>query len=661
MKYILAACIVCSVTILSCNNSKEKGLVSILNLPSKQYTINVDKDTTLQTENGALLKIPKGALKPESGNSVTLEIKEAYSLSQMIKAGLFTQADGKPLSSGGMIHIDAPRQKVSFTQPIQVAIPADFLQDGMQLYKGTESDGKIDWTNPTPLLENQQLASVDSGQILFQTNCATCHAIDIAISGPPLAHFPKRFDYYARGSEGLPREWYHGWPYRANSYKNELELRKLDSIGRPKLDTSLTGDYSWIKNSEYSDLELYACNLVHIYGQVRPSSGLSSQELDRIFRFIQNESDRRNLPYSSYDHLKNCIDSCEAYHKAITNLENKKNEVNDKRDSLIGENGEMTRVNPDSTRLTGIRGRGVVSLSSADYDEKVSPNNFQAVYYQFTFDSFGWYNVDQMIAGEEGVEESELIAKLTGEYKNKVNMFLIIPSVKMYTEGGPADAGEDKYAFYLKNGEIPLPQNVDAYILAASESEQSPAFGLKKFITNKKQEIEISLHAASKDEFAAAMKELDAARLHIKVDDSKNAAEIRKTNTTIRKIDEQIKDAEKLKPTRCDCDCDNIGPTSATTAISETKYVDTSRSATTLSVRSFPNPSTNYFTVVVNSADRQTKMSVRVVDITGNTKDLKNNIAPGETITIGASYKPGIYVLQLMQGQRQLTQKLVKQ
>jgi hypothetical protein len=180
MKYMLVAITICFVTVLSCNVSKEKTkLFTESFLPAQQYIINVEKDTILQTENGALLKIPAGALKPENGNTVTLEIKEAYSLSQMIKAGLFTQSNGQPLSSGGMIYINAvDGQKVTFTQPIKVAIPADYLQGRMQLYRGETNSGKINWTNAKALPENKQLESVENGKILFQQHCTSCHSIE---------------------------------------------------------------------------------------------------------------------------------------------------------------------------------------------------------------------------------------------------------------------------------------------------------------------------------------------------------------------------------------------------------------------------------------------------------------------------------------------------
>ena len=47
--------------------------------------------------------------------------------------------------------------------------------------------------------------------------------------------------------------------------------------------------------------------------------------------------------------------------------------------------------------------------------------------------------------------------------------------------------------------------------------------------------------------------------MKIKVDDTKNANKVRKTNTDLKAIDEEIKKAEELKPKACNCDCGEEG------------------------------------------------------------------------------------------------------
>ena len=207
MKKIIACLAFLTAIIIACNTGKNKNLLSKPDdIIADEYVINIDKDTTLQTKNGALLKIPKGSLATDKGNTVVLEIKEAYSMEQMILAGLTTQSDGKPLSSGGMIYINAKAgQNVTIKQAIKISTPANYLNPDMQLFKGEKDDkGNINWNNPTSLPENKQLKGIEEGQRLFFSHCGSCHFIDKDGTGPALAHFLKRFSgdkLLARGPE----------------------------------------------------------------------------------------------------------------------------------------------------------------------------------------------------------------------------------------------------------------------------------------------------------------------------------------------------------------------------------------------------------------------------------------------------------------------------
>jgi cytochrome c551/c552 len=532
MKFITITAFFSFLITIGCNTSnKQEKLLTRDNLPSKQYIINVDKDTTLQTENGALLKIPQGTLKPESGNTVILEIKEAFSLSEMVKAGLVTQSGGQPLSSGGMIYINvANGQKVTITRPIQVAIPASYLQKNMQLYKSDTSADQVDWVKPVALPENKQLASMQNGQILFQNNCASCHSIDKDLTGPKLAHFPRRFKGIESGAEGLSSYWYHGLPEMSD---------RSDSAKK----------VFFHPDPYYENLELYVCNLLKQYVTRGTAFNLSQQQLVDLFNYIQNETDKMHIPFPGKEDLRNSVDSCRAYKREIARLLNKKQKIESKRTKLIDENGPLADKKADSTWLTGN------FPPPPDFDKRVSPNYYDAVYYQFTIESFGWYNIDMLLKDVDGVEESELFVRVVGQYKEKIKIFLVIPSVKVYGEGGPSDKNKEEFAFFYKNGRLPLPQNAGAFILAVTETKQSIAYGIKEFTTTKQQTLDISLQTSSKTEFMDAMKAFDNDRLHIKVEDAKNGARIRKKDDQLKKINGRLKGAELLRPKNCDCEC----------------------------------------------------------------------------------------------------------
>ena len=91
------------------------------------YTIDCSRDTVLRNRPcGALIEeIAKGSIDAGGKSSVQLEIKEAYNIADMLRFGLLTQTDGRPLSSGGMIDIEpVPDGAARIVRPINVSLPS---------------------------------------------------------------------------------------------------------------------------------------------------------------------------------------------------------------------------------------------------------------------------------------------------------------------------------------------------------------------------------------------------------------------------------------------------------------------------------------------------------------------------------------------------------
>ncbi|MGC4038828.1 MAG: cytochrome c [Chitinophagaceae bacterium] len=545
MKYTFTFILFTIIAIFSCTtNEKSSALLSTDNLPVEKFTINTERDTVLQTNNGALLKITSGTLQSAAGETVTLEIKEAYSMEQIIRAGLLTRSNGQLLSSGGMIYINAAAgQQVNFKKKIQVAIPTDYLQKGMSLYKGEEkTDGKINWTNPDTLPENKQITSVDRGKVLFERHCTSCHAIGHDATGPDLAHLRKRFSLLDEGESE--------WDYYLHFIEYRAEMNSSDSSHkRVSYHEIYDSSPDTVKKSFYFDKTYaYKCNVRAMFGSLGTMfPDLTHENREDIYNYIQNESDRLNLRYPAHAYLKDCIDSCEEYSSKVSQLKYLKTLSIKKRQKLITENGEMTVVKSDSINRTS---------DTSGFNRKVSAEHFEATYYQFTVDSFGWFNIDTLLDKVDGVAESKLLVRIIGEFRERINIFIIIPSVKVYGEGGRSETDNDKYAFFRPDGTIPLPQNTKAFILAITEQNQKIAFGLKEFTTGLQQEFAVELKESTKEKFEMALKDFDADRLHIKVDKTKNADSIIAKDKELKDIDRQIKDAENLKPKGCDCDCD---------------------------------------------------------------------------------------------------------
>jgi len=127
-RYLLTA--VACFLLFACNNNRRSTALDASSLQTQLVTVDVTRDNIFRTVHGAIIQIPKGALQAKGNSPIKLEIKEAYSITDIVKGGLLTQGDGKLLSSGGMIYINAADEsEVRIVKPISVAIPSRSLDD----------------------------------------------------------------------------------------------------------------------------------------------------------------------------------------------------------------------------------------------------------------------------------------------------------------------------------------------------------------------------------------------------------------------------------------------------------------------------------------------------------------------------------------------------
>jgi hypothetical protein len=79
-----------------------------------------------------------------------------------------------------------------------------------------------------------------------------------------------------------------------------------------------------------------------------------------------------------------------------------------------------------------------------------------------------------------------------------------------------------------------------------------------------------------------------------------------------------------------------------------------------LTISAQPNPTTQYFTLVMNGGTDQ-PLTLRVTDVLGRMIETRRNIASGGSVRIGEQYRPGIYYAEVMQGSERKILKLIKQ
>ncbi len=77
-------------------------------------------------------------------------------------------------------------------------------------------------------------------------------------------------------------------------------------------------------------------------------------------------------------------------------------------------------------------------------------------------------------------------------------------------------------------------------------------------------------------------------------------------------------------------------------------------------LQAMPNPSTLYFRLSLISSSSQ-PINIRVLDNYGRVVETKNNVAANGTHIIGQNFRPGIYHVEVLQGNQKTTTRLIKQ
>ena len=502
------------ILLFSCNRKTTDTFHEVLNpknLEIQSFSINIKRDTTLVTKNGCVIKIPLGSLESDT-KLLKLNIQEALSLKDILLGGLTTKSGNNSLSSAGMININvAEGFKATIKKSIEILVPSKTYNPDMQVYKGKENEnGKIDWQNPTSLTEDVTTKSINAGEQIFKANCSNCHKIDMDYTGPRLLGVT-----YLR-----PKKWLYDFT------RNPSKMIAAD------------------------------CNSKELFEKWKPTvmnsyPALSDQVLDSLYGYIKAETDKRGVGNIKYE--KTCCDSCYDYKKALKNLSNK-------RDSLIEENEDL--FNLDRTVTVPFNGQ-VTGFPTEDNDVKnyVTTTSVKATYYTINIEAFGWYNIDMLMKGTDNCEESELFVKINGEEVD-YKVSLVIPNMKVFVDGGKLE-DKTQYGFDETNGKIPLPQNMQCFVVAFAQYKDQFLFGIASFNASTKQTIVINTKIISKEEMLKAFSALDLANVKMDIRDSKNSTEIRET-------DKQTDSLNELKPKNCDCGLpvmDSTRPRPSTTAV----------------------------------------------------------------------------------------------
>jgi len=435
--------------VCSCNNKLEKPLFSADNLPSWKITVDQNTDTVLRTPKGAALKIAKGSFN----EAVTLEIKEAYTMKDMLLGGLVTEANGQPLVSGGIIYINAEDgQPVSLLKPITVALPTSYVDPQMQLY--TSGPDSINWQEADTLPANPVSTNIKLGEQLFASNCSSCHALDRVIAAPALRGFMQR-----------------------GNWNSKLEVRK------------------WINNpAKYIPNDFYAKSLQREFGTVMPSfPQLAQLEVNAIIAYIKNEegnpyddiswlgSDSGNVENAlGYDNM--CSDTF-YFNDIDTALQSMKVDTAEVFNNDLVSTATDEELTAES--MSNLR-KGFTDMPSAGA-------------YVFKIQTLGWYNIDAGVHGMKGTMLCDLKVKVTPGSLKDMNVYVMFPKHKDLTVG--MMKADNLFHFDKIDGKIPLFPGAVGVAIAFGTSGDDLYVGSTTFTAKRRQQIDVNVQKSSKEAF----------------------------------------------------------------------------------------------------------------------------------------------------------------
>jgi len=556
MKPTVLLLILSALLIAGCQNQTANRIFQPDALISQRVAFDISKDTIFKTKQGAIVRIPGGSLQTTGNTIVELEIKEALTPGDMIRAGIASQSNGHPLTSAGTIYINVlGEDQVRINKPFMVAIPTNVIDDSMKLYRGAlDDDSNMNWIDPRSITENPQLKALYFGKTIFNNNCASCHSIEKKMLGPELAHIVKRSKPIPFGEEGYVQ---NGHNLLYDFTRNNQAVLKWSLYYR-----CLYNQYNKTPMNLFPDL--------------------TETDLNNLYSYIENQSDVRKLPIPD-NGVDKCLDSCLLYAEAKIRLKQMKS----------GLEGDSTKEGVEdfifnvSAKDTSSNKRIVVTRSPVNYLadlEIVDPIRKKPLYYQFNVDGFGWHSVEKKLEDEYGSKESLMLVRVKGPYNDKLNVYMVIPSMKVVAQGTILDMEKNTYGFYSKDGTVFLPQNINAFVLAVQEMKDSVAFAKKEFISSNAQYFDLTLSKVRKSTFRQEINPPATDKENLQVKDVRNTSALR------RKIKE-ITDAEELKPKNCDCSCFTIQPVdgaskSSTKEVASAKILPASKDTSVTKVSS---------------------------------------------------------------------------
>lgn len=467
-KATLLVIIIC--ILFACNSEKKTSFLNTENIKTQLYKIDPLKGNTIKGARGGIFTIPAGAF--EGTEPVVIELKEIYSPIEILASGLTTESNGELLESGGMFYINAKRdgKQLELLKPIEGSIPSNYINDSMKLFKGeVKEDGNVNWVEPEKLINDtaKKLACIDDGKILFQQNCASCHAVFKKLTGPAMAGADRRitrqmyYDIVANPAKAGKK-----YPYFDNQIKSYYGILMT---AFPQLEkTAIDCIIEYIKAAEKNP-ELYD-----------PSPAVTAP-LDSVI------TDTTFMPDAPCGFDTTYVN--EEFEAVVANAIERLNNTPDTID--LDTLPKVTDTIPDVT-------------IAENYKER----------YEFKISTLGWYNIDILMKELEGTIDVTISATTNFEDIQAIDVRIYMPEKKISLDGKLDN--EDK-TFYFGNNKNKIPMFIGdkAIVFAIADSKGELYYSVQELNTQMNMKIELVFKQTTQSELDEAFKKINLDNINL--------------------------------------------------------------------------------------------------------------------------------------------------
>lgn len=146
------------------------------NAPLQLFQCSAQRDTVLTGTHGTRLHIAPGTFVDNDGRPMTgqvhVRLREALDPFTIVNCGLYTTYGDQPLESGGMLEVLASSDngplRIADGHAIGVEVPAANRLSGMSVFAGQKTANGIEWVEPQPIVEAEELAVAFPLQVVVE-------------------------------------------------------------------------------------------------------------------------------------------------------------------------------------------------------------------------------------------------------------------------------------------------------------------------------------------------------------------------------------------------------------------------------------------------------------------------------------------------------------